>query len=101
MIVTRVSPVLVSFETVDELFGALKRGQIKQALVDGYVVSGNGLDFLERHRLDVEEILDSSATYGIVAGGDVRRLKKCFTLYRVKKLKHVFKQIQRQYTIKV
>ena len=87
-------PILGNFQTFDGVLEALKDGRVKHALLDAYAAGSNSDQFLNFPHLKVYEILDFSSSYGIVLGGDAKKLKKCFKLYRVLHMEDLFRRIQ-------
>lgn len=55
-------------------------GDVTGALIDAYVL-GSRKDLFEKPSLRVMKIYDYSSAYGVVLGGESRKLRQCFRRY--------------------
>lgn len=78
----------------------LKR-KVKGALLDGYM-AGSYKELFEDELLRVHELIDYKTGYGIVLGGQSRRLQKCFRNYLKRKRSYIIDHIAKEVkTVKV
>ena len=68
--------------------------QVEGLLVDTYTM-GSRKDLFEKPNLLVSQILDYKTTYGIVMGGDSRKLAHCFYSYHQGYKEEIFRRIER------
>ena len=82
------------YRTYDEISEALINGDVTGALIDTYVL-GSRKDLFERLSLRVIKIYDYSTVYGMVLGGESRKLKKCFRRYIQRHKRKIFQAIEK------
>ena len=67
---------------------------MKHALFDTYAIGSEKALFEGAHHLEIHEIFDYSATYGIVLGAESGVLQKCFNMFKKKNIRDIFKKIE-------
>ena len=78
-----------SFEEIYEVVSSNKVGGV---LVDAYMV-GSKQHLFEKPFLRIYRIYDYSSVYGVVTGGDSRKLGKCFNNYIQKYIAIIYKHV--------
>ena len=69
-----------SYTSYDEISAALVNGEVSGALIDTYVL-GSRKDLFENPSLRLIKIYDYSTAYGVVLGGEAKKLTQCFRKY--------------------
>ena len=82
------------YRTYDEISEALINGDVTGALIDTYVL-GSRKDLFEKPSLRVIKIYDYSTVYGMVLGGESRKLKQCFRRYIQRHRRKIFQAIEK------
>lgn len=82
------------YTTYDEIFEALLRGDVNGALIDTYVL-GSRKDLFEKPSFRIIKIYDYSTAYGVVLGGEAKKLKQCFKKYMQGHQETIFQTIQK------
>ena len=77
----------------DEISEALLKGDVTGALIDTYVL-GSRKDLFEKPSFRLIKIYDYSTAYGIVLGGEARKLRQCFRRYVQSHQQKIFQTIQ-------
>lgn len=78
-----------SFEEIYEVISSNKVGGV---LVDAYMV-GSKQHLFEKPFLRIYRIYDYSSVYGVVTGGDSRKLGKCFHNYIQKNIAIIYEHV--------
>ena len=78
---------------MEEAVSALLNKHVEGLLVDTYTM-GSRKDLFEKPNLMVSQILDYKTTYGIVMGGDSRKLAHCFYSYHQGYKEEIFRRIR-------
>ena len=76
----------------EEIYELLSSKKIKGVLIDGYVV-GSNKHLFEKPFLRIYKIYDYSSIYGLVTGGDSRKLLKCFRSYMQENIAKIFQHV--------
>ena len=79
-----------NFEDIYEL---LSSNKIRGVLIDGYMV-GSKKHLFEKPFLRIYRIYDYSSVYGVVTGGDSRKLAKCFRDYMTENIEKIFQHVK-------
>ena len=78
---------------MEDTVKALLNNEVNGLLVDAYTM-GSRKDLFEKPNLLVSKILDYKTTYGIVIGGDSRKLAHCFYSYHQRYKEMIFRRIK-------
>jgi len=84
-----------SYTSYDEISAALVNGDVSGALIDTYVL-GSRKDLFEKPSLRLMKIYDYSTAYGVVLGGEAKKLRQCFREYVQSHKEKIFQTIQEQ-----
>ncbi|XP_074627559.1 uncharacterized protein LOC141885653 [Acropora palmata] len=76
-------------QNFEEIYELLSSNQIGGVLIDGYVV-GTKKHLFEKPFLRIYKMYDYSSVYGVVSGGDSRKLATCFRRYMQKNIAKIF-----------
>lgn len=76
----------------EEIYEFLSSNEIQGALIDGYMVGGNKHLF-EKPFLWIYKIYDYSSVYGVVTGGDSRKLATCFRSYMQENIARIYQHV--------
>lgn len=76
----------------EEIYGELSSNKVGGVLVDAYM-AGAKQHLFEKSFLRIYRIYDYSAVYGVVTGGDSRKLGKCFHNYIQKNLARIYEHV--------
>ena len=76
----------------EELYEVLSSNNVRGVLVDAYMV-GSRQHLFEKPFLRIYRIYDYSAVYGVVTGGDSRKLGKCFHNYIQKNIASIYELV--------
>ena len=76
----------------EEIYEELSSNKVGGVLVDAYMV-GAKQHLFEKSFLRIYRIYDYSAVYGVVTGGDSRKLGKCFHNYIKKNLARIYEHV--------
>lgn len=76
----------------EEIYEFLSSNEIQGALIDGYMVGGNKHLF-EKPFLRIYKIYDYSSVYGVVTGGDSRKLATCFRSYMQENIARIYQHV--------
>ena len=68
-------------------------GEVSGALIDTYVL-GSRKDLFENPSLRLIKIYDYSTAYGVVLGGEAKKLRQCFRKYVQNNKERIFQAIQ-------
>lgn len=68
-------------------------GEVSGALIDTYVL-GSRKDLFENPSLRLIKIYDYSTAYGVVLGGEAKKLRQCFRKYVQSNKERIFQTIQ-------
>ena len=79
-----------NFEDIYEL---LSSNKIRGVLIDGYMV-GSKKHLFEKPFLRIYRIYDYASVYGVVTGGDSRKLAKCFRDYMTENIEKIFQHVK-------
>ena len=82
-----------SYTSYDEISAALVNGEVSGALIDTYVL-GSRKDLFENPSLRLIKIYDYSTAYGVVLGGEAKKLTQCFRKYVQSNKEKIFQTIQ-------
>lgn len=81
------------YTTYDEISEALLNSDVTGALIDTYVL-GSRKNLFEKPSLRVMKIYDYSTTYGVVLGGESKKLSKCVGRYMQSHRMEIFQAIE-------
>ena len=70
------------------------KGDVTGALIDTYVL-GRRKDLFEKPSLRIIDIYDYSTAYGVVLGGQSRKLMQCFGRYVQSHRKEIFQTVEK------
>ena len=70
------------------------KGDVTGALIDTYVL-GRRKDLFEKPSLRIIDIYDYSTAYGVVLGGQSRKLMQCFGRYVQSHRKKIFQTVEK------
>lgn len=68
------------YSNLPEVYEALTNREVKGMLIDAFTV-GSKKELFDRRDLRISQLLDYSAAYGAVLGGEAKKLQKCFQKY--------------------
>ena len=80
------------YRSFEEIYEVISSNQVGGVLVDAYMV-GSRKHLFEKPFLRIYRIYDYSAVYGVVTGGDSRKLGKCFHNYIQKNLASIYEHV--------
>lgn len=81
------------YNNLYDIYNALAEGYVKGALVDAYVL-GSRKDLFDNIGVRIKKIYDYSSAYGVVLGGEAKKLHKCFRRYVSENRKEIFRIIE-------
>lgn len=76
----------------EEIYESLSSNEIQGVLIDGYMVGGNKHLF-EKPFLRIYKIYDYSSVYGVVTGGDSRKVATCFRSYMQENIARIYQHV--------
>lgn len=76
----RVNPGGKEYTNLQEVYEALTSREVKGMLIDAYTV-GSKKHLFNRRDLRISKLLDYSAAYGVVLGGEAKKIQKCLQKY--------------------
>ena len=79
-------------QSFEEIYELLSSNQISGVLIDGYVV-GTKKHLFEKPFLRIYRMYDYSSVYGVVSGGDSRKLATCFRRYMQENIAKIFSHV--------
>ena len=79
-------------QSFEEIYELLSSNQIGGVLIDGYVV-GTKKHLFEKPFLRIYKMYDYSSVYGVVSGGDSRKLATCFRTYMQENIAKIFSHV--------
>ena len=68
------------YTNLQEVYNALINREVKGMLVDAFTV-GSKKHLFNRRDLRISKLLDYKAAYGVVLGGEAKKLQKCLQKY--------------------
>lgn len=68
------------YTNLQEVYEALTNREVKGMLIDAFTV-GSKKHLFNRRDLRISKLLDYSSAYGVVLGGEAKKLQKCFQKY--------------------
>ncbi|XP_028409018.1 uncharacterized protein LOC114531606 [Dendronephthya gigantea] len=81
------------YNNLYDIYNALSKGYVKGALIDAYVL-GSQKDLFKNIGVRIKKIYDYSSAYGVVLGGEAKKLHKCFRGYVSENRKEIFRIIE-------
>lgn len=89
------------YKNLEEIYDALINRQVKGILIDAFT-AGSRAELFNRSDIRINKLYDYSAAYGVVLGGESKKLQKCFDTYLSEQRSYVSDIIQRNtHAIKV
>ena len=68
------------YTNLQEVYNALTNREVKGMLIDAFTV-GSKKHLFNRRDLRISKLLDYKAAYGVVLGGEAKKLQKCLQKY--------------------
>jgi hypothetical protein len=82
------------YSNLEEIYSAMVNRDVKGVLVDAYTV-GSRKELFERKDLRISKIFDFSSAYGVVLGGESKKLQMCFNSYLSEQRSYISQIIER------
>lgn len=82
------------YKNLNEIYDAMVNRDVKGILVDSYTV-GSKKELFERKDLRISKIFDFSSAYGVVLGGESKKLQTCFNSYLSEQRSYISQIIER------
>ncbi|XP_048579836.1 uncharacterized protein LOC116619170 isoform X2 [Nematostella vectensis] len=76
----RVNPNGKPYANLEDVYDALVSREVKGVLIDAYTV-GSRKKLFDRRDLRINKLMDYKSAYGVVLGGEARKLQQCFQTY--------------------
>lgn len=83
-----------TYANLEEIYDALINRQVKGILIDAFT-AGSRAELFNRTDIRINKLYDYSAAYGVVLGGESKKLQKCFDTYLSEQRSYVSDIIQR------
>ena len=82
------------YTNLEEVYDALTNREVKGMLMDAFTV-GSKKDLFNRRDLRISKLLDYKAAYGVVLGGEAKKLQKCLQRYVGEQRSEISKIVER------
>lgn len=82
------------YTNLQEVYDALTNREVKGMLIDAFTV-GSKKDLFNRRDLRISKLLDYKAAYGVVLGGEAKKLQKCLQKYVSEQRSEISKIVER------
>ncbi|KAK3736615.1 hypothetical protein QZH41_018292 [Actinostola sp. cb2023] len=76
----RVNPNGKKYSNLDEIYTAMTNRDVRGILIDAYT-AGSRTELFNRTDIRINKLYDYSSAYGVVLGGESKKLQKCFHRY--------------------
>jgi len=81
------------YTNLKEVFDALTNREVKGMLIDAFTV-GSQKHLFNRRDLRISKLLDYKAAYGVVLGGEAKKLQKCLQRYVAEQRSEISKIVE-------